>query len=87
MKKESRSMSQPSGLEATTNSSDELKVKKGFTYYLKPWKWKKQKSAAAVITTNNTTTTAAVNNHGDDDDADGEVRRNSGKSGLKLDNI
>lgn len=70
MKKESRSMSQPSGLEA---NSDELKVKKGFTYYLKPWKWKKQKSAAAVITA---TTTTAVNNH-HDDDADGEPRRNS----------
>ena len=66
-------MSQPSGLE-TAPPSDELKVKKGFTYYLKPWKWKKQKSATQVITTT-TATTESTNEL-----TDGEPRRNSGKT-------
>jgi len=63
-------MSQPSGLE-TAPPSDELKVKKGFTYYLKPWKWKKQKSATQVVTTT-TATTESTNEL-----TDGEPRRNS----------
>ena len=68
-------MSQPTGLEAPP-PSDELKVKKGFTYYLKPWKWKKQKSATQVVTTNTTTTNTTDSSDGL---TDGEPRRNSGK--------
>ena len=49
LKKESRSMSQPSGLE--TPASDELKTKKGLAYYLKPWKWRKK---TQIVTQNST---------------------------------
>ena len=44
MKKESRSMSQPTGLDEKVPG----KSKKSLTYWFQPWKWKKQNSRTSV---------------------------------------
>lgn len=44
MKKESRSMSQPTGLDEKVSG----KSKKSLTYWFQPWKWKKQNSRTSV---------------------------------------
>ena len=76
MKKESRSMSQPTGLDEKVPG----KSKKSLTYWFQPWKWKKQNSRTSVdaavpppdVTDNSTSS--------DNNATSDRTRRNSGKN-------
>jgi hypothetical protein len=85
MKKESRSMSQPNGLNEPNGQgvvqTQEKSQKKSFTWYLQPWKWKTQKSRPQLTleieperrNSEPTTPTNAPNNPGENKAVNGLI--------------